>query len=98
MSGNPFRGMSRREFIAKMTGAGAAALLMDYAGPVIEKAYGAGPCSGQLTDIEHIVLLMQENRSFDHYFGTLSSIRVSATHRRRFSKKVGIPGRRRWTQ
>ncbi len=75
MSGNPFRGMSRREFIAKMTGAGAAALLMDYAGPVIEKAYGAGPCSGQLTDIEHIVLLMQENRSFDHYFGTLSSIR-----------------------
>jgi len=46
---------------------------MSLAGPVIEKAYGAGPCSGHLTDIEHFVLLMQENRSFDHYFGTLSS-------------------------
>lgn len=75
MSRNPFRGMSRREFLAKLAGAGATALLMDYAAPVIEKAYGAGPCSGHLTDIEHIVLLMQENRSFDHYFGTLSSTR-----------------------
>jgi len=28
--------------------------------------------AGHLTDIEHIVLLMQENRSFDHYFGRLS--------------------------
>jgi phospholipase C len=46
---------------------------MSLAGSVIEKAYGAGPCSGHLTDIEHFVLLMQENRSFDHYFGTLSS-------------------------
>ncbi|BBX97123.1 phospholipase [Mycobacterium lacus] len=65
--------MSRRDFLAKATGAGAAAFLMDWAAPVIEKAYGAGPCPGHLTDIEHIVLLMQENRSFDHYFGTLSS-------------------------
>lgn len=70
---NPLRGMSRREFFRKLTGAGAAALLTDIAGPVIEKAYGAGPCPGHLNDIEHIVLLMQENRSFDHYFGTLSS-------------------------
>ena len=27
--------------------------------------------SGSLQDIKHVVLLMQENRSFDHYFGTL---------------------------
>jgi len=31
--------------------------------------------SGSLGDIKHIVLLMQENRSFDHYFGTLSGVR-----------------------
>nr|WP_193697092.1 phospholipase C [Mycobacterium tuberculosis] len=73
MSASPLLGMSRREFLTKLTGAGAAAFLMDWAAPVIEKAYGAGPCPGHLTDIEHIVLLMQENRSFDHYFGTLSS-------------------------
>ena len=26
-------------------------------------------------DIKHVVILMQENRSFDHYFGTLSGVR-----------------------
>jgi hypothetical protein len=30
------------------------------------------PSSG---DVEHIVILMQENRSFDHYFGTLMGVR-----------------------
>ena len=28
-----------------------------------------------LRDIKHVVLLMQENRSFDHYFGTLAGVR-----------------------
>ena len=28
-----------------------------------------------LSDIRHVVFLMQENRSFDHYFGTLSGVR-----------------------
>jgi phospholipase C len=27
-----------------------------------------------LSDVKHIVVLMQENRSFDHYFGTLSGV------------------------
>ncbi|MER5439868.1 phospholipase C, phosphocholine-specific [Streptomyces sp. NPDC002790] len=31
--------------------------------------------SGTVRDIEHIVVLMQENRSFDHYFGTLKGVR-----------------------
>ncbi|WP_099288732.1 phospholipase C [Mycobacterium persicum] len=66
--------MSRREFLANLTAATSAGAFMSLAGPVIEKAYGAGPCSGHLTDIEHIVLLMQENRSFDHYFGTVSDV------------------------
>ncbi|ORA21294.1 phospholipase C [Mycobacterium angelicum] len=72
MSKRPFGGMSRREFLAKVA-AGSTGALMSFAGPVIEKAYGAGPCSGHLSDIEHIVLFLQENRSFDHYFGTLSA-------------------------
>ena len=72
MSRNPVDGMSRRQFLAKAAAATSTGALMSLAGPVIEKAYGAGPCSGHLSDIEHIVLLMQENRSFDHYFGTLS--------------------------
>jgi len=31
--------------------------------------------SASLSDIEHVVILMQENRSFDHYLGTLSGVR-----------------------
>jgi phospholipase C len=31
--------------------------------------------SGTIDDVEHIVILMQENRSFDHYFGTLRGVR-----------------------
>ena len=31
--------------------------------------------SGTLRDVEHIVVLMQENRSFDHYFGGLAGVR-----------------------
>jgi phospholipase C len=27
-----------------------------------------------LSNIKHVVLLMQENRSFDHYFGTMSGV------------------------
>lgn len=31
--------------------------------------------TGSVEDVEHIVVLMQENRSFDHYFGTLRGVR-----------------------
>jgi phospholipase C len=31
--------------------------------------------TGSIKDIEHIVVLMQENRSFDHYLGTLRGVR-----------------------
>jgi phospholipase C len=37
-------------------------------------AQGA-PAGGSFVDIKHVVLLMQENRSFDHYFGTLAGVR-----------------------
>ncbi|MET7280337.1 phosphocholine-specific phospholipase C [Kribbella sp. NPDC005582] len=30
---------------------------------------------GDINDVEHIVVLMQENRSFDHYFGTMKGVR-----------------------
>jgi phospholipase C len=32
-------------------------------------------CEGRLSDIEHVLFLVQENRSFDHYFGTLRGVR-----------------------
>src|ERR1700719_1736696 len=31
--------------------------------------------TGTIRDVEHIVILMQENRPFDHHFGTLRGVR-----------------------
>ncbi|KAG6007366.1 hypothetical protein E4U21_006070 [Claviceps maximensis] len=31
--------------------------------------------AGSLRDVKHIVLFMQENRAFDHYFGTMAGVR-----------------------
>ncbi len=43
----------------------------------IEKAVAAPvkAGSGTIMDVEHVVILMQENRSFDHYFGCLKGVR-----------------------
>lgn len=38
-------------------------------------ALPANARTGTLRDIEHVVILMQENRSFDHYFGTMRGVR-----------------------
>ena len=35
----------------------------------------AVPRPARLSDIDHIIILMKENRSFDHYFGTLAGVR-----------------------
>src|SRR5215813_13785867 len=37
--------------------------------------------TGTIQDVEHIVILTQENRSFDHYFGTLRGVRGFADPR-----------------
>ena len=42
---------------------------------LLAPAAEAAPKHGTLADIEHVVILMQENRSFDHYFGTYSGVR-----------------------
>ncbi len=54
-----------------------AAGLSSAAGASIERALTleAGSTNPSLSDIRHVVILMQENRSFDHYFGTLSGVR-----------------------
>ena len=32
---------------------------------------------GSIDDVKHVVIFMQENRAFDHYFGTLKGVRGS---------------------
>ena len=46
--------------------------ILDGAAPA---ARGARLTSAPISDIEHVVVLMQENRSFDHYFGTMPGVR-----------------------
>jgi phospholipase C len=43
----------------------------------IEKALAipANKVTGTIQDVQHIVILMQENRPFDHHFGTLRGVR-----------------------
>ena len=38
-------------------------------------AIPANNATGSLADVEHIVFMMQENRAFDHYLGTLNGVR-----------------------
>ncbi|MEW1905157.1 phosphocholine-specific phospholipase C [Streptomyces sp. NPDC086147] len=71
--------MDRRKFLVSAAGAAAAAsalprLAADTSSQDLGVALAAASAS-DLTKIEHVVILMQENRSFDHYFGTLKGVR-----------------------
>lgn len=68
---------SRRSFL-KLAGSSAAATAALAAfPPAIRRALAipANNATGTIRDVEHVVILMQENRSFDHYFGTLKGVR-----------------------
>ncbi|MGC4060639.1 MAG: phospholipase C, phosphocholine-specific [Aquabacterium sp.] len=57
---------------------GAAGMGLSVAFPeAIKKALAipANGVTGTINDVQHIVVLMQENRSFDHYFGMLRGVR-----------------------
>ncbi|MEZ0067067.1 phospholipase C [Streptacidiphilus sp. MAP12-20] len=65
--------LNRRRFLQLAGGTAAASMLSTS----IARAASipANRATGSLRDVEHIVVLMQENRSFDHYFGTLRGVR-----------------------
>ncbi|KAF1028187.1 MAG: Non-hemolytic phospholipase C [Burkholderia plantarii] len=67
---------NRRDFLRLAAGTAGAAALNVFP-PAIRRALAipANRRTGTIRDIEHIVILMQENRSFDHYFGTLRGVR-----------------------
>ncbi len=74
MSSRPL--LTRRRFLTRSAQAASIAAASALMPPNVQKLLAAGvkpPKS--LKDVKHVVLLMQENRSFDHYFGTLSGVR-----------------------
>lgn len=87
---------SRRQFLKTAKNAGFAAAALAAFPPSIRRALAieANNATGTIKDVEHVVILMQENRSFDHYFGTLNGVRG-------FGDRFTIPlpnGRKVWQQ
>jgi len=76
--------LSRRELL-KAGGALGVGAVSGLFSPSALRALTAPPLCGRLTDIEHVVFVMQENRSFDHYFGTYPDVRG-------FADSAAIPG------
>src|ERR1700722_18846835 len=77
--------LSRRQLMASMGGL----VLGSYALPPglrkllddVPPAMTAKPASSVLKEIKHVVILMQENRSFDHYFGVMPGVQGFADSR-----------------
>jgi len=73
--------MNRRDLLKLGTAAGMAelaALAMHGCGggsTSTPTSPSPGPSCSQLTDIEHVIIFIQENRSFDHYFGNYRGVR-----------------------
>ena len=74
-----FRNLTRREILKLAGGTAAAelgALLLHGCGVNVGSNPPPGPTGcRKLTDIEHVVIFIQENRSFDHYFGSYRGVR-----------------------
>ncbi|OHV73412.1 phosphocholine-specific phospholipase C [Pseudofrankia sp. BMG5.36] len=65
--------IDRRRFLS-LAGGAAALVTLDQS-IARAAAIPANRRTGTIKDVEHIVVLMQENRSFDHYFGALRGVR-----------------------
>jgi phospholipase C len=76
-------GVTRRRFLQYTALGTAAAAAVGVGGPAAASVRGSSAAAkalpkgftGTIADLKHVVILMQENRSFDHYFGTLSGVR-----------------------
>ena len=72
--------VSRRQLMASMGGIALGSFALP---PALRKALDNAPPSvlssaskvPPISDIKHVVVLMQENRSFDHYFGAMPGVR-----------------------
>ncbi len=78
--------ISRRQVLAGGV-AGAAAIGLAKVGhgrasgaDTVRRATQIKAAGGDLGAVEHVVFLMMENRSFDHFFGTLKGVRGYADH------------------
>jgi phospholipase C len=73
MPGRP----TRRQFLGAGIGAALAARLATsrHLSEIMTRAAAVQPAGRDIEAVEHVVILMQENRSFDHYFGVYPGVR-----------------------
>jgi phospholipase C len=74
--GSGERKLTRRRLLKDTGRFAVAAAASAFMPPNVRRMLAQGlPRSASFHDIKHVVMLMQENRSFDHYFGTLAGVR-----------------------
>ncbi|HEX3947704.1 MAG TPA: alkaline phosphatase family protein [Acidimicrobiales bacterium] len=89
----PAARFDRRRFLEATLAAGGGALAANWAAgwtsgspasaATVRRAAAVDPAGSDLGAVEHVIFLMQENRSFDHYFGTYPGVRGFDDHPRR---------------
>lgn len=67
--------IGRRRFLGGSAGALTLAALALLPSELQHALSARAPGAGALSDIKHVVLMMMENRSFDHYFGAMPGVR-----------------------
>jgi phospholipase C len=67
--------VTRRGFVASAAAVAGAAGLAGVLPENLARAATASPREFDLSQVKHLVFQMQENRSFDHYFGTFPGAR-----------------------
>ncbi|MEO6916188.1 MAG: phospholipase C, phosphocholine-specific [Chitinophagaceae bacterium] len=67
---------TRRDFLKKAIMLSGSAGMAGVLPESVQRAFAIDPVKGSTyLDAEHVVILMQENRSFDHCFGTMQGVR-----------------------
>jgi phospholipase C len=92
---------TRRDFLKSAAFAAGGSAALGLFPPAIRRALAipAHNRRGSLEDVEHVVILMMENRSFDHYFGALHGVRGFADpFPIPVPDAVGVSGKTVWTQ
>ncbi len=72
--------MDRRQFLRRTGLASAWAVAGGSGFPLIASASSTAPAGSDLGAVRHVVFLMLENRSFDHYYGTYKGVRGFDDH------------------
>jgi phospholipase C len=78
-------GITRRGFLGGALGAAAVAGFqqrwLHRVDELVRHAASIAPAARDVSAVEHVVIVMQENRSFDHYFGMYPGVRGFEDHR-----------------